>query len=237
MTGMVVDCGYGVTHAVPISDGCAVRQAIQSTDIGGKDVTEHLMKILSERGYSFKTAHDKAVARDIKEKLTYVAVNFDEEMQRAAESTQGEKSYTMPDDKVVTNTMSVSDVQSLFCPSLIGKESRGIYEIMFDAMMKSDVYIRKDLKSDVYIRKDLYGNIVLSGGCTMIPGIEDRMHKKTIDYAAPGYNIRVVAMPERKHAAWIGGSILASLSNFQDKCITKQDYDEYGPSIVHKKCL
>ena len=48
---------------------------------------------------------------------------------------------------------------------------------------------------------------------------------------------QVVAPPERKYSVWIGGSILASLSTFQQMWIAKSEYEESGPSIVHRKCF
>ena len=93
------------------------------------------------------------------------------------------------------------------------------------------------MKCDVDIRKDLYVNIVLSGGSTMFPGIADRMQKEITALATPTMKVRVVAPPERKYSAWFGGSILASLSTFQQMWISKQEYDDSGPSIVHRKCL
>jgi actin-related protein len=44
-------------------------------------------------------------------------------------------------------------------------------------------------------------------------------------------------LQERKYSVWIGGSILASLSTFQQMWIAKSEYDESGPSIVHRKCF
>ena len=75
----------------------------------------------------------------------------------------------------------------------------------------------------------------MSGGTTMYPGIADRMQKE-IPALAPS-TIKIIAPPERKYSVWIGGSILSSLSTFQQMWITKQEYDEYGPSIVHRKCF
>ncbi|XP_014780998.1 actin, cytoplasmic [Octopus bimaculoides] len=93
------------------------------------------------------------------------------------------------------------------------------------------------MKCDVDIRKDLYANTVLSGGSTMYPGIADRMQKEISALAPPTMKIKIIAPPERKYSVWIGGSILASLSTFQQMWISKQEYDESGPSIVHRKCF
>ena len=93
------------------------------------------------------------------------------------------------------------------------------------------------MKCDMDIRKDLYANIVLSGGSTVFPGIVDRMQKDITALAPPTMKIKIIVPPERKYSVWIGGSILASLSTFQKKWISKQEYDEFGPGIVHRKYL
>jgi hypothetical protein len=89
-------------------------------------------------------------------------------------------------------------------------------------------------KADLDIRRDLYGNIVLSGGTTMFPGIADRMQKELTALAPSSMKVKIVAPPERKYSVWIGGSILASLSTFQNLWCSKQEYDESGPGIVHR---
>ena len=93
------------------------------------------------------------------------------------------------------------------------------------------------MKCDVDIRKDLYANIVLSGGTTMFTNIAERLTKEVTALAPSTMKIKVVAPPERKYSVWIGGSILASLSTFQQMWISKNEYDEAGPSIVHRKCF
>jgi actin-related protein len=103
----------------------------------------------------------------------------------------------------------------------------GVHETTFDSIMKCDVDIREDL----------YANIVLSGGTTMYPGIAERMHKEMTSLAPAAMKIKVIAPPERNYSAWIGGSMLASLSTFQQLWISKEEYDESGPSIVHQKCF
>ncbi len=87
------------------------------------------------------------------------------------------------------------------------------------------------------IRRTLYANIVLSGGTTMYPGIADRLQKEMTSLASSYMKIKIIAPPERKYSVWIGGSILASLSTFESIWISKQEYDETGPSIVHRKCF
>jgi actin-related protein len=214
-TGIVLDAGDGASHAVPIYEGHALPHAVRRLDVAGRDLTDYMARLLTERGYYF-TIHE--IVREIKEKLCYVALDS---------STATEKTYIFPNGRAVTlGDERFRCPEALFKPSLVGRQSAGIHETIHESIMLCD--------SDIH--KDLYNNIVLSGGTTMLRGMANRLERE-ITSLAPGMTIRIIAPPERNYSVWIGGSILASLPTFQQMCISKEEYDEFGVSIVHKQCF
>ncbi|XP_033737036.1 actin-3-like [Pecten maximus] len=224
-TGVVIDAGAGMTDVVSVYEECALPYTIPRVDFSGRDLTYHLMKILTERGYSFTTEAEREIARDIKEKFCYVALDFEEEMSSASTP---QESYTLPDGEIIRiDHERFRCPECLFNPSLMGRECNGIHEALYYSIMKCN----KDLTAD------MFGNVVLSGGTSLLPGFDSRLQKELNILAPNGMTCRVTGPPDKLTSAWLGGSLVTSLPTFPIKCISKEEYDEFGPSLVHKKCF
>ena len=225
-TGLAVDFGFNECRIAPVYEGLPIKDAVKTLWLGGGDIKDYLQKLLSEKGYSFTTSMEREIVRDIKEQLAFVAESGDIDTKINPSNCMG--TYELPDGQ--TFDMDIERcrcAEILFKPAMIGKEEDGIHKLMYDAIMACDVDIRQDL----------YENIVIFGGTSLLPGLEQRLLKEITALAPASVKPKIIATPERQYAAFIGGSILSSMSTFQELWITKDEYDESGPSIVHRKCI
>jgi actin-related protein len=226
-TGVILEIGGGITQTLPIFE---TRMLPFQTKINfaGNDLTESMGDLLYNRGgYTFDTPAEKETLRGIKEKLCYVAHDFDAEVKKAATSSEINRTYRLPNGKaIIVGNERFLCPELLFRPHIQGNGGIEVHKILFDTIMKCDINIRKDL----------FANIVISGGTTMCEGFADRLNKE-ITALNKVMNVKIFALPGRKDLAWVGGSIFASLPPFPKMVITKKEFDEEGPQIVHRKCL
>eukprot|EP00096_Caligus_rogercresseyi_P016853 TRINITY_DN990_c1_g1_i1.p1 TRINITY_DN990_c1_g1~~TRINITY_DN990_c1_g1_i1.p1 ORF type:complete len:396 (+),score=123.66 TRINITY_DN990_c1_g1_i1:139-1326(+) len=235
LTGIVVDCGDGVTHICPVSNGFDLTHLTRRLDIAGRDVTRYLIKLLLLRGYAFNHTADFETVRMLKEKFCYIGYDIAKEEKLARETTFLVERYTLPDGRVINvGGERFSAPEALFQPHLINVEGPGMAELLFQCIQAADIDIRSDL----------YKHIVLSGGSTMYPGLPSRLEREIkqlyLEHVLKGdtsrlskYKMRVEVPPTRQNSVFIGGAILANIMKDRDEFwIFKSDYEEKGINIV-----
>lgn len=235
-TGIVLDSGEGITTAAPIYEGYSVPRASKSMDLAGGDLTSYLFKLLTKRCILMDTLDmnsDMNVIKDIKEKACRVSMDYEKDVKAVANTMR----VSLPDKTMITAIKEPKQIELeeekymcaelMFNPSIDERTNMdGVHKLIYDSINSCDV----DIKGDMY--KD----IILSGGNTMFPGFAERLRNELKAIAPSSLNIKIVCPNERKISSWVGGSILGSLASFQPMYISRAEYGEYGPSIVHKKC-
>jgi actin len=201
-TAMVVDLGKHISRAVPVYDGRVLSQAILSMkNVGGRDLDSYFMRLLTESGYGFNgTSSNNFELIHIRETMCYVALSFEEECAKNVS-----KHYELCDGQIISISAPLFVCsEALFQPSMLGSECKGLHITIFNSIMMCDESIRPSL----------FGNIILAGGSSMLPGLAERLQKELELLTPSGITVRVVAPHDRRYSAWIGGSIMAGLPEF-----------------------
>lgn len=224
-TGVVLDVGEGVTHAVPVYEGFALPHSVTRSDVAGRDVTRQMQLLLRRSGLSLTTTAEADLVKTMKEESCFVTRTplVDDSTEKDSRTQ-----YTLPDGQGVTlSTERYQAPNILFDPSLIGSEEAGVADVLVDSIMKSDI----DLRST------FFSQVVLAGGSTLLPGFGDRMLYEVRSRSPSHTKIRISAPPDRVNSAFVGGSILGSLATFKSMWTSKTDYEEHGSNILHRDKL
>ncbi len=235
-TGVVVDIGYQNTSCVPIYEGFVLNHAVSKIEIGGYDLTNYMCHLINSNKDNPKFYNDAEIGmvNTVKERICEVAEDYDSQMKKCLDSNK-KQTYLLPDTKVVISYSGekYQCPEMLFQPNMYNKEysgsiqdqPTGIHEQAFGAIKKCD--------EDV--QKDLFLNAVLCGGSSLFLKIKNKFQKELQSLAPTGKNVKVIAPPERKYSAWLGGAILASLDSFRKTMfVSRKDFDENGNSIYNK---
>eukprot|EP01084_Bolivina_argentea_P116448 206910_1 len=229
-SGVVLDIGETCTGYTPIWEGYCLGQAVIQEKYGGRNVTVYLQTLLKQKGYSFTPSIELQIMNNIKEKLCYIAMDYDEEINKykALKNNKLEQDYEMPDGAVISVGMPrFQAVEGLFKPKLMDYNNDFGIHLMVCSIGKIDMDLRKVL----------YENILLCGGSSLFPGIGKRLKNEVVLRTPSKMNVNIVANEDRKYAVWRGGSVLSSMESFDKMWINRDEFEECGPSIVHRKCI
>ena len=164
---------------------------------------------------------DDETVQGIKEKTFYIAEDYEKELKKNKAI-----SCELPDGTVVQiGNEAFECPEALFNPEILDINNLGIHRTLFNSIKKCDMDIRRDL----------YENIVMTGGNTMIKGLPHRLRAEMNKLVPGSVTVNIKDDSNRNYLTWIGGSILGSLKNYKNMWIHKDEYNEYGPNIVHSK--
>jgi len=166
----------------------------------------------------------------IKETTSQTALSWTAECQRFREKGghKFEKKFALPDGTTVSlDREYLETAETLFQPDLMGVPDVGLHKAVVNVVKRCNLSITNAL----------FASVVVAGGSSMFPRFDARLQQELAAIVPDTIETKVVASAERKYAAWIGGSMLSSLSTYNNILISKQDYEEHGARIAHRKCL
>ena len=223
--GIVIESGQGITTAVPVFEGYALPHAIKTINLAGQDVTQNLIDSLIAQGIDLDNQNFENV-REMKEQMCSVALDYDRSISGPEPLDEETRSYELPDEKgiiQVDHKTRFTATELLFNPDLVGLKGDGIPQIAYDSIDKCD--------QDLQIT--LYNNIVVTGGSSLMPGFKERFEQDLYDLAsdAARTDIKIDIDLPRKCSAWVGGSMISSLSTFENMCIKYNDYSDSADGV------
>jgi actin-related protein len=217
-TGVILDLGHDISQITPVYDGYTIQHAVNRIDLAGTNITEYYQRLLELSGYRFPNISGKHIVSKIKEEYSYCEIDNKSETDNYI--------YKLPDgNKINITSEAYQSTEILFDPRIIGQDKDGIHKLLYDSI----------IRTDIDIRRPLFSNIVLAGGTSMIYNFDTRLAFELNKLV--NINIEIEHTENRQYTSWIGGSILSSLSTFESSWISKQEYNDYGNSIIYRKSM
>lgn len=224
-SGVVLESGDGVTQSCVVYEGYSIPNSYIRYDYGGKDVTEYLQTLLKRQGYSFSTTAEFQIVKKIKEQFCYTVVS---DLEKNKKSDQNQTNFILPDGNYIKlEEEKILAPEILFNPSLIGMEYLSFQQMIVNSVNKVDI----DLRSK------LYGNVFVSGGNTLLRGLQEKLHTEIKKITPKRVKVKLHTPNNRNLSCWLGGNVITTLEIFKKMCVTKNEWFEKGRKIVHVKTI
>lgn len=224
-SAMTVGIGKEIIQVLPVINGNFIKDAGFKAELGGSDITELLGKMLSQKGYSLLP---EETINDMKHALCYIAVDYENEIIQSEKLATDEERFELPDGRMFK----------------VGKEKFIAPEVLFNPKLseKHIIPLPEAVKASIdkcesSVHETLYSNIIMHGSSTMFKNMDKRLNKELNALTSSGSQVKVIRPPEARSSVWLGGSVVAEVSSFQDSKVTRQEYDECGPGVIHAKTL
>lgn len=236
-TALIIESDHNHTQIIPVYERHYIRKGMRIIDFAGKHLTGlYMIELQRKTPKNVFYSNIKEISRRIKEEYSEFSVNSNKEMTL---------DYTLPDGNVINigDERYIPDL--IFNPSLLYTSSSlsSLLHNEFNYLLEIDPLHQSIYKAimdcDVYLRKELLGNIVLSGGNTMIKGFAEALKVNLLSVFDGKYeeDIKIFAASDRKYSIWNGASVICSIGNFQNMWISKNEYEESGESIMIRNVL
>lgn len=241
-TGVVVELGDTMATIIPVYKGYAIPKLNKSMGVGGRSISQYLLKLLHQhQGLPMDSREDLETGREIKERGSYIALDPIAEERLAEQTTSLEKTIHIHDGNTIAiGKERFAATEILFQPKLWDSEQSGLADILFETIQEAPIDCRLEL----------YQNIILSGGSSLIPGLQERLehdlakryHEEVVlpskNAMQRQWKLQVHAPETRRYAVFEGAALFADLiANEQGFWVTKLQYEsEGGMTCIMDKC-
>lgn len=237
-SGMVLNMGQGISYAVPIIEGCVQLQSISRFDISGIDITKQLFKLSLAKADVVANFGDNFPDYPLFDMIDNIKCRycFYRDFAKSPEINES-PSYTLPDENNISLTDELFEApEIIFNPHLNNKNCLDLPRTILRAIQLCEPEYRNEL----------YSRIILAGGTSRLRGLVEKLKVQLQNLSLPSVKT-IISTAQTKddgrgnfgseYTDWVGGSIVATLSTFQQMWVTRDEYNEAGPTVIHRKCI
>eukprot|EP00775_Hariotina_reticulata_P009584 gene9584-9747_t len=262
MAGCVVDIGHGKIDVAAVSEGITQAPGAARLSFAGEQLTELLGNLLQQQQLlpqqlgALKTQccqaapspaayqmilkqqqhvqHTGSISSTVHQQQPRQVGSSGIDHHHHQQSDGSLQEYTLPDGiKIAITTEGLTTAEALFDPTLLRQSTPGLVDCILEVV--SDL-------PDASIKRSVLENLLLCGGGACIPGLGQRVISSLTGQLPTGLPASLCQLPEYmlqqspQYVPYIGGAVMAKLVAYQSHFMIKAEYEEIGPSAVHRKC-